>query len=235
MSVKITTDTFGNQNRDGPAFRAVSQSYAPPRATNLVVYITKKYVPQALFSRSAKVCRFSFSPSEFNACNKLPKTRVANPEEITSLMLKPSAGHQPYPVPITSHCHNHFHSKCNQNISLPIFYVAHVVCIFLRSIFLITNKMHLIKYNKIEKKISYQVPAPTHFGIKVPSSGSFSATNVRRYTTYTVYPDRTKRTIQLVGSYIDVYVCVHNYECVAEEVLLLQQCGRVLVDVYSEI
>jgi hypothetical protein len=142
--MKNTTDTFGNQNRDRPACSAVSQLYAPPRATNLVVYITKKYLPQAPFSRSAKVCRFSFSPSEFNACNKLPKTRVENPKEITSLKLKPSAGHQPYPVPFTSHRHNHFHNKCNQNISLPIFYVAHVVCIFLHSIFLITNEMHLL-------------------------------------------------------------------------------------------
>ena len=153
--MKNTNDTFGNQTRDRPAFSAVSQSYAPPRATNLLVYITKKGLPQASFSRSAKVCRFSFSPSEFNACNKLPKTRVENPEEIVSLKLKPSAGHQPYPVPFTSHHHNHFHNKCNQNISLLIFYVAHTPCIFLKSIFLITNKMHLLKYNKRDQKTNF--------------------------------------------------------------------------------
>ena len=40
---------------------------------------------------------------------------------------------------------------------------------------------------------------------------------------------------------MDTYVCVHSpgsingYECVAEEVLLLQQCGRVIIDVYCGI
>jgi hypothetical protein len=148
ISMKNTNDTFDNQTRDRPVCSAMSQSKAPPRATNLLVYITKKYLPQASFSRSAKVCRFSFLPSEFNACNKLPKTRVKKPEERTSLKLKPSAGHQHYPVPFTSHHHNHFPNKFNENISLLNFYVARTVCIFLHSIFLITNKMHLFKYNK---------------------------------------------------------------------------------------
>jgi hypothetical protein len=153
--MKNINDTFGNQTRDRPACSAVSQSYAPPRATNLLVYITKKYLPQASFSRSAKECRFSFSPSEFNACNKLPKTRVENPEEITSLKLKPSAGHQPYPVPFASQHHNHFHNKRNQNISLLIFYAARTMYIFLHSIFLITNKMRLLQYNKRGQKTNF--------------------------------------------------------------------------------
>jgi hypothetical protein len=33
------------------------------------------------------------------------------------------------------------------------------------------------------------VPNPTHFGTKVPSSGSFSVTKFRRYTAYAGYPE----------------------------------------------
>jgi len=188
--MKNTDDTFGYQIRGRPACSAVSQSYAPPRVTNLLVSITKRYLPQASFSRSAKVCRFSFSPSEFNACNKLPKTPVENPEEIKLLKLKPSAGHQPYPVPFTPHHHNHFHNKCNQNTSLLIFYAAHTVCTLLNSIFLIINKMHLLKYNKRDQKTNFIPGANSNiFRHQGTIIREILSNKVRRYTTYTVYPD----------------------------------------------
>jgi len=41
--------------------------------------------------------------------------------------------------------------------------------------------MHQLHCNKINQKtLSYQVPAPTCFVAKVPSSGSFSATSFHR-------------------------------------------------------
>ena len=51
-------------------------------------------------------------------------------------------------------------------------FVMLIRCILLHLIFLKTNKIHKLKYNKIDKKKhnSYQVPTPTRFGTKVPSS-----------------------------------------------------------------
>ena len=72
------------------------------------------------------------------------------------------------------------HAQANKRKVIYNFFLF-IPCVFLQSVFLKTNKMHQLRYNKIHRQTrSYQVPNPTCFGPKVPSSGSFSATSFRR-------------------------------------------------------
>jgi hypothetical protein len=75
------------------------------------------------------------------------------------------------------------------------------------------NVLIALQYHRSKKYISYQVPAATYFGTKVPSSGSFSATKVHRSNKYFRHYSHKQRRIVtqiLVGPALKYYAVLED-------------------------